>query len=106
MVLLLTLSSAQAKRRVLLTGTPVQNNLLELMSLLSFVMPDVFSKYSEHLKRAFSRARVRVGLVPSSSCAHAHSKLWAKYEVLGVIAPDCKRTVYNLCGRKLDGSCI
>uniref|UniRef100_A0A8C7LID9 SNF2 related chromatin remodeling ATPase with DExD box 1b n=1 Tax=Oncorhynchus kisutch TaxID=8019 RepID=A0A8C7LID9_ONCKI len=29
--------------RLLLTGTPVQNNLLELMSLLNFIMPDMFS---------------------------------------------------------------
>ncbi|XP_068449073.1 chromodomain-helicase-DNA-binding protein 1-like isoform X2 [Clinocottus analis] len=29
--------------RVLLTGTPIQNNLQELYSLLSFIQPDVFS---------------------------------------------------------------
>lgn len=48
----------QAKRRVLLTGTPLQNNLLELISLLSFVMPEIFQEYADHLKKTFSRARV------------------------------------------------
>jgi len=44
----------QAERRLLLTGTPLQNNLLELMSLLCFVMPEIFSGKTEHLKKMFS----------------------------------------------------
>lgn len=43
----------QADRRLLLTGTPLQNNLLELMSLLAFVMPDIFTSKTEHLKKIF-----------------------------------------------------
>lgn len=43
-----------AERRLLLTGTPLQNNLLELMSLLCFVMPEVFLGKTEHLKRMFT----------------------------------------------------
>ena len=43
----------QAERRLLLTGTPLQNNLLELMSLLGFVMPSVFCPYLQHLQTAF-----------------------------------------------------
>lgn len=43
-----------AERRLLLTGTPLQNNLLELMSLLCFVMPEVFMGKTEHLKRMFT----------------------------------------------------
>ena len=46
----------QAKRRLLLTGTPLQNNLLELMSLLSFVIP--FKQFSAQIRNTFSRARV------------------------------------------------
>lgn len=34
-------------RRLLLTGTPLQNSLLELWSLMHFLMPDVFASHSE-----------------------------------------------------------
>ncbi|MCJ1333976.1 hypothetical protein MMC10_010683 [Thelotrema lepadinum] len=39
--------------RLLLTGTPLQNNLTELMSLLNFIMPNVFSGYQEKLEVIF-----------------------------------------------------
>lgn len=32
------------KRRIMLTGTPLQNDLEELQNLLQFILPDVFSK--------------------------------------------------------------
>ncbi len=35
------------QRRLLLTGTPLQNNLMELWSLMHFLMPNVFSSRSE-----------------------------------------------------------
>ncbi|TPX30622.1 hypothetical protein SmJEL517_g05857 [Synchytrium microbalum] len=31
----------KVKQRLLLTGTPLQNNLMELLSLLTFIMPDI-----------------------------------------------------------------
>ncbi|XP_054274758.1 SWI/SNF-related matrix-associated actin-dependent regulator of chromatin subfamily A containing DEAD/H box 1 homolog [Macrosteles quadrilineatus] len=49
------LININALHRILLTGTPLQNNLLELMSLLVFVMPDMFSGKSENLKFLFSK---------------------------------------------------
>ena len=36
-------------RKLLLTGTPLQNNLIELMSLLVFVMPDMFANKKEQV---------------------------------------------------------
>nr|BBE38017.1 SWI/SNF-related, matrix-associated actin-dependent regulator of chromatin, subfamily a, containing DEAD/H box 1, isoform a [Xenopus laevis] len=48
------LMTLNAKSRLLLTGTPVQNNLLELMSLLNFVMPHMFSSSTSEIKRLFS----------------------------------------------------
>lgn len=36
------LERTNASRRLLLTGTPLQNNLGELWSLLSFILPDIF----------------------------------------------------------------
>ncbi|XP_032079941.1 SWI/SNF-related matrix-associated actin-dependent regulator of chromatin subfamily A containing DEAD/H box 1 isoform X1 [Thamnophis elegans] len=48
------LMTINAKSRLLLTGTPVQNNLLELMSLLNFVMPHMFSSSTSEIRRIFS----------------------------------------------------
>uniref|UniRef100_UPI00398F8655 SWI/SNF-related matrix-associated actin-dependent regulator of chromatin subfamily A containing DEAD/H box 1-like isoform X2 n=1 Tax=Pristiophorus japonicus TaxID=55135 RepID=UPI00398F8655 len=48
------LMTINAEHRLLLTGTPLQNNLLELMSLLNFVMPNMFSSSTSEIRRMFS----------------------------------------------------
>uniref|UniRef100_A0A8C6P487 DNA helicase n=1 Tax=Nothobranchius furzeri TaxID=105023 RepID=A0A8C6P487_NOTFU len=48
------LMSINAEHRLLLTGTPLQNNLLELMSLLNFIMPSMFSSSTIQLSKMFS----------------------------------------------------
>ncbi|XP_072898553.1 SWI/SNF-related matrix-associated actin-dependent regulator of chromatin subfamily A containing DEAD/H box 1-like isoform X1 [Hemitrygon akajei] len=48
------LMTFNAEHRLLLTGTPLQNNLLELMSLLNFVMPNMFSSSTSEIRRMFS----------------------------------------------------
>ncbi len=40
----LRLKRVHCNHRLLLTGTPVQNNIGELLSLLSFLMPDIFDE--------------------------------------------------------------
>ncbi len=42
-----TLLSLQSKRRLLLTGTPLQNNLMELWSLMHFLMPKIFQSHAQ-----------------------------------------------------------
>ncbi|KAI4142878.1 MAG: hypothetical protein LQ340_007187 [Diploschistes diacapsis] len=39
--------------RLLLTGTPLQNNLTELMSLLNFIMPNIFKDHKDDLEVIF-----------------------------------------------------
>uniref|UniRef100_A0A3Q0SPL9 DNA helicase n=1 Tax=Amphilophus citrinellus TaxID=61819 RepID=A0A3Q0SPL9_AMPCI len=48
------LMAINAEHRLLLTGTPLQNNLLELMSLLNFIMPSLFSSSTSQLSKMFS----------------------------------------------------
>ena len=42
-----------ASQRLMLTGTPVQNNLTEMASLLAFLMPNVFSRREDDLQIIF-----------------------------------------------------
>lgn len=51
-----SLIKIRSKRRVLLTGTPLQNNLVELMSLLVFTMPRMFMPKITHVETLFSAA--------------------------------------------------
>lgn len=61
-----TLLQFNAERRLLLTGTPLQNNLMELWSLMYFLMPHVFGThtewkelFSEPLTSAIEKSQVR-----------------------------------------------
>ncbi|KAJ5336949.1 hypothetical protein MYU51_006235 [Penicillium brevicompactum] len=44
----------RARFRLLLTGTPLQNNLQELASLLGFILPGVFNEHKDDLQAVFS----------------------------------------------------
>ncbi|KAG7098642.1 hypothetical protein E1B28_000558 [Marasmius oreades] len=43
----------ESKWRLLLTGTPLQNNLQELVSLMNFILPDQFAGTLENLRAIF-----------------------------------------------------
>ncbi|CUM66474.1 uncharacterized protein PRCAT00004138001 [Priceomyces carsonii] len=45
----------KAKFRLLLTGTPLQNNLKELVSLLAFMLPNLFNDKREDLQGLFNQ---------------------------------------------------
>ncbi|KAG7193679.1 uncharacterized protein KQ657_000366 [Scheffersomyces spartinae] len=45
----------KAKFRLLLTGTPLQNNLKELVSLLAFMLPDLFNEKKDDLQSLFNQ---------------------------------------------------
>ncbi|KAF7893091.1 uncharacterized protein EAF02_000629 [Botrytis sinoallii] len=47
------LNRIPASFKLLLTGTPLQNNLVELVTLLAFILPDVFKEREEDLNYIF-----------------------------------------------------
>jgi SWI/SNF-related matrix-associated actin-dependent regulator 1 of chromatin subfamily A len=49
-----SLIQIKSRRKLLLTGTPLQNNIVELMSLLYFVMPDIFHHKTQYLNKIFA----------------------------------------------------
>ncbi|CAB3234827.1 unnamed protein product [Arctia plantaginis] len=67
----------QTERRLLLTGTPLQNSLLELWSLMHFLMPDVFASHSE-FREWFSE----VGGIAEGSARYNEALVRRLHEVL------------------------
>jgi len=54
------------RRRLMLTGTPLQNDLEELQNLLSFLLPDVFQA---DVAAQLAGEQVRAGAAPSADVA-------------------------------------
>ncbi|XP_063278213.1 SWI/SNF-related matrix-associated actin-dependent regulator of chromatin subfamily A containing DEAD/H box 1 isoform X2 [Prinia subflava] len=98
------LMTINAKNRLLLTGTPVQNNLLELMSLLNFVMPHMFSSSTSGIRRMFSsktKSAEEQSIYEKERIAHAKQIIKpfilrrVKDEVLKQLPP--KKDLIELC---------
>ncbi|XP_006265326.2 SWI/SNF-related matrix-associated actin-dependent regulator of chromatin subfamily A containing DEAD/H box 1 isoform X1 [Alligator mississippiensis] len=98
------LMTINAMNRLLLTGTPVQNNLLELMSLLNFVMPHMFSSSTSEIRRMFSsktKTAEEQSIYEKERIAHAKQIIKpfilrrVKDEVLKQLPP--KRDLIELC---------
>ncbi|KAL1991629.1 hypothetical protein VTN49DRAFT_4937 [Thermomyces lanuginosus] len=69
-----------AQFRLLLTGTPLQNNLQELVSLLGFLLPEVFDEHREDLQYIFAYKGkavedTGVGSTEESNTTTSHSTL-------------------------------
>ncbi|MCJ1402585.1 hypothetical protein MMC11_005805 [Xylographa trunciseda] len=94
-----------AEFRLLLTGTPLQNNLGELASLLGFILPNLFKKHSEELESIFNhRAKTTDGdhsaLLSAQRIARARSMMTPfilrrkKHQVLKHLPPKTRRVEY------------
>ncbi|KAI9334813.1 SNF2 family N-terminal domain-containing protein [Zopfochytrium polystomum] len=60
------INSISSSFRLLLTGTPLQNNLMQLLSLLTFILPGLFKDAMQTLKVIFS-TKPSAGQDPNSS---------------------------------------
>lgn len=70
------LLSVQPKWRLLLTGTPVQNNLQELVSLLMFIHGEIFEDAEQYLRAIFKvQASAQIGMLSQSRVSRARTML-------------------------------
>ncbi|KJH44558.1 protein, SNF2 family [Dictyocaulus viviparus] len=63
------LMKVKGKRKILMTGTPLQNNLIELISLIYFVMTDIFTKYCEDIAQLLQHFKQQGPALESASCS-------------------------------------
>ncbi|KAK6009542.1 helicase protein [Ostertagia ostertagi] len=63
------LMKVKGKRKVLMTGTPLQNNLIELISLMYFVMTHIFTKYCEDIAQLLQHFKQQGPALESGSCS-------------------------------------
>ncbi|VDP13956.1 unnamed protein product [Heligmosomoides polygyrus] len=63
------LMKVKGKRKVLMTGTPLQNNLIELISLMYFVMTNIFTKYCEDITQLLQHFKQQGPALESGSCS-------------------------------------
>ncbi|KAG9322344.1 hypothetical protein KVV02_001326 [Mortierella alpina] len=66
------LMSIKTPFRLLLTGTPLQNNLEELLSLLIFILPKLFAEHEEVLRTMF---KVKVDATSEKSTLLSHERI-------------------------------
>ena len=75
------LMKLKGKFRLLLTGTPLQNNLKELVSLLSFMLPDLFNEKREELASIFNQKSGSVTRKETSSSSSSYNPLLAEQAI-------------------------
>lgn len=95
------LMALNANFRLLLTGTPLQNNLQELVSLLTFILPQVFEESEEDLRQVFKiKGTAELSHVSKKRIARAKAMMTPfvlrrkKVQVLKEIPPKHSHLVY------------
>src|ERR1700712_1498660 len=95
-----------AEFRLLLTGTPLQNNLQELAALLAFILPGVFKELEDELSYIFKAKATtsdsdHAALLSAQRIARARSMLTPfvlrrkKAQVLKHLPPKVNRVEYT-----------
>lgn len=72
------LTKIKSRFRLLLTGTPLQNNLNELMGLLKFLMPDIFAEREEDMAAIFKQS---VSVTTSDATTDSRAMLLSKQRI-------------------------
>ena len=79
------LKQIPAANKLLLTGTPLQNNLPELWSLLHFLLPDVFSSLSQF--QSWFDFSAEAGNEAGSDDAEANKRVKVVEKLHGILKP-------------------
>ena len=79
------LKQIPAANKLLLTGTPLQNNLPELWSLLHFLLPDVFSSLSQF--QSWFDFSAEAGNEAGSDGAEANKRVKVVEKLHGILKP-------------------
>ncbi|KAK5088450.1 DNA-dependent ATPase fun30 [Lithohypha guttulata] len=72
------LARIKCQFRLLLTGTPLQNNLGELMGLLKFLMPQIFSEREEDMLAIFKQS---ISVTTTGATADSRQMLLSKQRI-------------------------
>ena len=87
------------KRRLMLTGTPLQNSLMELWSLMHFLMPHVFRSQKEFKYWFSNPSQALSKVIPVRSRGAAAPSYLA-------CTRSCDHSCYVVSSRKLRNSCL
>uniref|UniRef100_A0A183CXI1 Helicase ATP-binding domain-containing protein n=1 Tax=Gongylonema pulchrum TaxID=637853 RepID=A0A183CXI1_9BILA len=63
------LMKVYGERKILLTGTPLQNNLVELISLMYFTMTELFTKYCDDIGQLLQQFQQKIPALEAKSGA-------------------------------------
>ena len=81
-------TSYQSKNRILLTGTPLQNNLPELWALLNFLLPSIFSSmdtFDQWFNKPFAAFRSQGTALPLEGEAGEDSNVLSQEERMLIV---------------------